>query len=222
MKKNLVLIIISIVIVVLLSIFVFSQSTEEILSKFPIFKDLYQNTSLTITSINGIAEISINGTSYGETPLTLQELKEGQYEVTLKRTTTSEKETFYKEHSFAVDLYQNTESVINIEIGPDDSLAGYIIYYTPSPNTSANEGFMTITSNQIDATILIDDETMGRTPLDLAKVTEGEYKIKLSKKGYETVEIPIIIRQGFNLNINAQLLAIPTNLSKQTAPDVSE
>lgn len=222
MKKNLALIIVTIIIVTLLSVFVFSRSTEEILSRFPVFQDLYQNTSLTVTSVNGIAEVAINGSSYGETPLTLQDLEEGQYEITLRRATTSEKETFYKEHTFVVDLYRNTESVINLEIGPNDSLAGYILYYIPSPDTTKNEGFITITSNQADAVVLINDESMGITPLDLAKVTEGEYKVKISKKGYEVVEIPIIIRQGFNLNINAQLLPIPTNLSKQTAPDESE
>lgn len=197
------------------SIIFYFVPVSTILSRIPFVKDFYNNTTLSINSKNGESEVTINGKSYGETPLELSDLPSGEYTVVLEKS--SESKDFYKDHSFDIYLSQNTESRIDIEIGPNDLLHGVVLYYTAIPKGSNDTGLLTITSSPLDADIKMDGEYTSSSPLTGYELTAGQYSITISKDGYEDVEAPVIIREGYHLNVRAFLMPIPLTL--ETAED---
>lgn len=194
-------------IVVLISLLLFFLPPENILKHIPIIKSFYQNTTLEITVPNGKASVKVNGKEYGETPVNIQNLTTGEYEVQLERI--SSEEGFYKPQIFNIELSKNSTARINIEIGPDNNLYGSLLYYTEDIGIKNSKGKLTVTSNAPNTKIYLNSEFLKSAPLTNLDINEGEYELSLQASEYEKVDIPIVVRKGYTLNIKGYLLAIP-------------
>jgi len=193
-------------IVVFVSILLFFFQPEDILKHIPILRSFYQNTTLEITVPYGKAKVKINDKEYGETPLNIQSLVAGEYEVELNKI--AAQEGYYKPHTFKVILTKNSTSRINLEIGPDDNMHGTILYYLEDNNYSPNKGKLTVTANSQDTRVFINSEFLKSTPITNLELNEGEYEISLQSENYENLTLPIVIRAGYTLNIKGYLLPI--------------
>ncbi len=198
-----------ILITVILASLLYFIPTEKIVSNIPFLKDFYNNTTITVTSPNSKNEVIINGKNYGETPLTLSNFSAGEYEIVLKRVSTNV--SFYKTRKFNIDIERNTEVIIDIEIGPADSTAGYLLYYTKSP-TSKDKGYLTVQNSPSTSNLFLDSEFLNKTPVNAQSLNSKEYQLKLSESGYEDLQFPVIVRDGFNLNVRSYQFPIPINI----------
>lgn len=214
MKKSKTALIIAISILVL-SVFFYIVPFDSILGNIPFIKTIYNNTILSVNLKNGDATVLIDGKDYGETPLNIEDLERGEHTILLHKI--SDSEGFYEDHSFDIFLAENTEARIDLEIGPDDILHGIILYYTSIPRNSEEEGIVTITSSPLGSDISLDGESLGQTPLTGHQLNKGQYSVKIFREGYEEVEAPIIVREGYHLNIKAFLFPIPLTLEANTA-----
>ncbi len=196
-----------IVIVLFLSIIFFFVQPEDILKQIPIIRNLYQNTTLEITTPYGRAKVLIDGKEYGETPSDIQSLVAGEYDVELQRV--SNKDNFYISHKFPVVLTKNTTTRINMEIGPENVLHGTVLYYTEDSNSISNKGKITITDNAVNTKVYMNSEFLKSSPITNLELNEGEYEILLQAEGYENLELPIIVRNGYILNVKGYLMPIP-------------
>ncbi|MCD4811061.1 PEGA domain-containing protein [bacterium] len=191
-----------------LSVLIYFLPTDGLINKLPIINRFYNNTTLEIISINGKAKVSIDNVEYGETPLTINDLDQGEYTVTLERI--SNTETFYNKQTFNIKLTKNTTSRIEIEIGPAGILHGSILYYTPQ-NNKRNTGTLSILCDVDTSKIYIDDEYVKQTPLTKHELPVKEYDLQIITNNYETLDLPILIENGYMLNIKAYLFPIPVN-----------
>ena len=203
--------------VVSLSVFFFFVPLDGLVKNIPILKSFYQNTTLEITTPNGKSSVKINGKDYGETHANIQNLVSGKYEVELQRT--SQHEDFYKPHIFNIQLTKNTTSRINMEIGPGDYLHGVLIYYIEDNTGDSGKGKLTITSNTEDTRIYVDDEFLKNTPAANIELVSKEYKIKLRSNGYEDLEFPVIVRDGYILNIKGYQFPTPITFESEESND---
>ncbi len=192
--------------VVLLSLFFFFVPLDSIIGKIPLISRFYNNTTLEIVTQRGKAKIWVDGKDYGETPSKIENLPEGKYLIEIEKIV--ESDSFYKKHAFQIELTKNTSARIDLEIGPEDLLQGSILYYTPS-KVSSEGGFLTVTSNTDDAKIYIDKEFVKRTPVTNIPLKSNQYEVKVTSQGYENVEIPILIRDGYQLNLKTYHFPIP-------------
>jgi hypothetical protein len=180
---------------------------EKLLNSTPFVKDYYNNGILTINTRNGIAEVTVNGQQYGQTPQSISNLPEEKYLVELEKV--SEDSNLYKKQSFYIELFRNTEAIIDIEIGPDDFKSGHILYYTEMSRSASNKGALTLRTDLQDYEVSIDNEKIDKEKLFTYLLDPKEYDIKISSNGHESLEFPIIIRDGYNLNVRIYLLPIP-------------
>lgn len=194
-------------VVILISLLLFFLPPENLFKHIPILKSFYQNTILEISVPYGKASVKINGEEYGETPLNIQNLVAGEYEVQLQKISTGE--GYYVPQNFKVILTKNTTTRINIEIGPDDNLHGTILYYVENNNFDSSKGNITITSSAPDTKIYMNEEFLKSTPITNLELNEGEYTISFSSQEHEDLELPILVRGGYTLNIKGYLLPIP-------------
>lgn len=200
-----------VLIVLLLSVLLYFVPSKELFSKIPLVRSIYKNTQLEIFTPNGKSKVTVNNKEYSQTPTTITDLVEGEYDVTLEKE--APVDGFYKPHTFKVQLTRNTTSTINIEIGPDEYIYGSIIYYTKT-NIKTDKGILSVTSNVPDSRIFLDDEYLKGSPITNFQLNEGEYKIKIIAPGYKSVEIPVIVSAKKTLNIQAYLLPIPVNFEE--------
>lgn len=201
---------ISILLLIVLSVIFYFLPIEEILTKLPYINTFYNNTSLTVNSKNGKALIKISGKDYGQTPATITDLEPGTYDIELTRV--SDTPDFYQTENIRIELEKSAEAIVDFELGPKGISSGYVLYYTKVLSNSDNNGFLTLITTPSETSISLNDELLGKSPLKATKLNAKEYKLKIANTGYEDLEIPVIVRNGYNLNIKANLYPIPTTI----------
>ena len=202
-----------IILLIALSIFFFLFPFEDIAKNIPILKAFYKNTTLEITTPNGKALVKVDGKEYGETPATITELVAGEYEIELTRM--SESNGFYKPHIFNIKLTRNSTSRINMEIGPDDNLHGFILYYTQDNTTGKNKGKIFLTSNAENSKANISNKYEENIPITNLELSTGEYNVKITAQDFEELEFPIVIREKHVLNVKTYQFPIPVNFDQE-------
>ncbi len=220
MKKSLIIIIVSVLITILVSVFFFSKTNDELSSMFSFLGDKSSKGTLSITSPNGIAEVELNDELAGETPLTLNDLKAGNYKVKLTRKSSQEL-AFYDEHVYYVSIEPSTEAIINIEIGPNDNVHGYILYYEDI-SVDKGKGTFSINGNPEEIEVKLEGESVGKSPFYSETLSKGEYRLKFLKDKYESLEFPVNIVDGYNLNITTYLMPIPINIETEVVNEEQE
>lgn len=210
------IIIIIIALIILSSILLYFLPINSIIGRLPFLNRFYNNTTLEIVTKRGKAKIWINGKDYGETPATIENLPEGAYLVELEKIT-GEK-AFYEKQSLPIELTRNTTARIDIEIGPDNILHGIILYYTPV-RTSSGEGFLTVISNIEDAKVFLDKEFLKISPISNLNLRENQYQVKVTATGYEEIDVPVLVRNNYSLNLKTYHFPIPVNLDLQEETD---
>ena len=206
-NRKTVLIIVCTILVV--SIFLYFVPLGKILGNLPFLNVFYNNTSMEIIVEKGKANVLIDGKEYGQTPVTIENLKEGKYIVELQKIISQD--TFYRSQIFEIQISKNTSARIDIEIGPEDILNGTILYYTSATNTEKGKGLITITSSAQDSKVYIDKEYVGSSPITNLELADNQYQIKVSALGYEDIEIPVFVRKGYLLNLKTYHFPIPVN-----------
>lgn len=208
MKKSKTAIII-VLLILFFSIFFFFFPLNEVAKNLPIVKVFYRNTVLEVTSPNSKALVKIDGKEYGSTPVNITNLVAGEYQIEMIKESSSE--GFYKPHIFNIWLTKNSTSRINMEIGPDDNLHGFELYYTEDNTGDVNMGKLTLTSNASDTKAYIDNEYINRTPITNHILNKGEYTIKMESEGYEDLEFPVVVSEGHILHIKGHQFPIPVS-----------
>lgn len=209
-NKTAILVVIS---VLLLSVLLYFVPIKNVFSRLPYINRFYNNTTLEITTPNSKANVWIEGKDYGETPVTVDDLPEGEYTIELEKIT--DEESFYKKQSFIMTLTRNTTSRLDVEIGPEDLLHGTIMYYTELKSTSGN-GMLTVLSEDTESKVFLDEELLTNTPITNYELPEKEYDVKVVKNGYENIEVPIIIRNDYSLVLKTYQMPIPVIFETNT------
>ena len=86
------------------------------------------------------------------------------------------------------DLYRSSTQIIRVEEGKDLTLQ----LDAPTPIT----GVLSMMSSPLDATIAVDGKDCGTTPLIIDDILVGKRKITVSKQGYTTATIDVVINEG--------------------------
>lgn len=189
------------------SILIYFLPADGITNKIPFLGKLYRNTTLEVITINGKAKVYIDGEEYGETPLTINDLTPGEYDIELEKI--SDTQDFYQKESFTINLTKNTTSRIELEIGPAGILHGAILYYTPQNNLEGNTGEVSVLCDIENSKVYLDGEYVKKSPVIAKSLTAKEYELEITADGYDNLTIPILIEKGFLLNVKTYLFPIP-------------
>ena len=195
-----------IALILILSILLYFFPPKKLIGKLPFLNRFYNNTTIEIISQKGKAKVWIDEKDHGETPITTSDLPEGTYLIEMEKI--APENSFYKKHSFNIELSKNTTARIDMEIGPEELLHGTILYYTPT-KTSDQKGYLVITTNSQDAKISLNGEFMKRGSLTNLELNNGEYQVKVEGEGYQEIQIPVFVREGYQLNLKVYQFPIP-------------
>ena len=137
--------------------------------------------------------VYLNDKYIGPTPLFKDDVDPG--EVTLRVGNFTQK----------ITLTGGALTAVNQDLGPGKFSGGEVIWFTKENNETA----MTVISNPIGVDVILDGNKIGITPFRSSQLTAAEHTLVLSKSGYVTREIKIILQNNYLLNVSANLMKRP-------------
>jgi hypothetical protein len=160
---------------------------------------------------NKKSQVLINGELVGETPFQNENLKTGEYLITLTPPeATSEAEASVSAHLWKgyVHLNNGTLSVINRELESQAVLSsGEII--TLKKGSGVN-----VVSTPGEAMVSVDGKDYGRTPVTIQSLTPGEHQFVLSRENYLKRSIRVTLVEDYALTLAVDLAISEADLSK--------
>ena len=140
-------------------------------------KTEFQYGSIDVTSDPTGLAVSTNGVEIGKTPLTLHEVKPGQY-------------------TLAVSDGEN-DLLSNVSVGLKEAAKLTFAF---------RYGTVQLASTPTGATVIRKGKEIGKTPLTLNRVAVGETMIELRLQGYVTTNFPIWAVESVTVNYSANLI----------------
>jgi len=139
---------------------------------------------LTVDSTPSGAGVYLNGIYTGVTPLELSNLTPGTYEVKITLNG-------YENYTTSVTLAPGERKVLNVTLTP-------------------TFGYLTITSNPSGATVIVDGQEAGSTPLKEYRLSVGQHRIAVKMEGYEEKNFTVTIEAGREVRKSVELTPVQT------------
>ena len=153
-----------------------------------------------VSSSPGGASVTLDGTNYGQTPasgsLKLNNIATGEHTVTLTLSG-------YTPYTTKVNVYANTVSEVSALLqptGPKSATGGLSVSSTPS-----------------GATVLVDNNFVGITPLTLKEVAAGSHVVTISLTGYQNYQTTTTVNAGTTTTVSAGLSPVTPTTQKSSA-----
>ena len=113
-----------------------------------------------------------------------------------------------------IHLAPDVYTVINRDFGASETAsAGEVITLQPQSNNQTS--LTIITSSPDSASVSINDQPQGLTPLLISPITPGDHKISLSAPGFTTRVVNAKTISGYKLQISAKLASPAEALAKE-------
>ena len=151
---------------------------------------------LSIDSVPGGAEVKVDGELLGATPLSA-ELLAGRRVVELRR-----------------DGYKPWQQTLAVIAGTPVNLGEVVLVKA--------DGRIALSSTPSAASVTVDGEYRGRTPLELAITPDKSHTVRLMKEGYQAIEQKVSIASGQQEALDLALSAELATVHLETAPAVAE
>lgn len=119
------------------------------------------------------AEVTVDGEARGQAPVLVEGLLPGEHLVVVTGPDEAQAER-------TVEVRANAREVVAVELLPQ-----------PEP-----PGAVAVTSEPPGATVVVDGENQGRTPLRLDALTPGPHRFEISLDGYDPVERVVTVTAG--------------------------
>lgn len=172
-----------------------------------------QKGALQVTS-SPISKVYLNNEYIGVTPLCKCQASDmvvpGDYTIRLVPI-----DTELQEFQEKITVSQGVLTVVDRQFGKNGQSEGSIISLTPLSDSSKTQ--LLVVSFPQGATISLDDQNIGKTPLLYNDPTVSDHDLKVSKDGYNDKEIRIHTPSGYKLTVAAYLSTNTTGLNTATS-----
>ena len=154
-----------------------------------------QKSGIEIIS-NPSATVYIDGKEAGSTPYKNMSLKPGEVDIRLVAKDI--------EWNKKIHLENGANTVINRDFGSNSETSGGYILYFEATGDKEKAGIL-ISSKPDRATIAIEDEVKGYSPIRLEDVGQGDKKLVISFPGHKNIGSFVKFVNGYQLVIEAEL-----------------
>lgn len=153
------------------------------------------------------ALVFLNNNHIGNTPFQDENLKEGEYLVTLKDEGSNS--ALWQGY---VKLYKGTVAAINRDFAQNLPGAGEVVTLQKGKGA-------TVVSNPPNATVSVNGAVVGKTPLSL-NLPSGDHNFLVTKDNYINRSIRANLADGYNITLNVDLALTDADLTKLQANPV--
>ncbi len=155
-----------------------------------------KKAALSVTSDPSGQKVLLGNQEVGTTPFLSDQLDEGNPVLS------------FGNFNQKIRLTSGALSVVNWVLGPSETFsAGEVVWFSDS---STGSELLVITKPV--AEVFLNGESLGDSPLSKS-VEPGEYDLEMKKSGYFSRKLKISVKEGFRLNISANLALNPFPLT---------
>ena len=160
-------------------------------------------SALMVNVENGSAQVLINDEIIGDTPLEYKGIKPGVNNISIRNETRQ----YQTEIKFLPSKGDTVYTVgIVRDLGVSDTFSsGQELWF----DKEGSENTIRVISEPSAAIVYIDGSEVGKTPFSSAAITNGDYELKISHDGYESISTRINIQKDYTLNVSAKLFPFP-------------
>ena len=166
-------------------------------------------------SLYSTADVLVNNTKIGQTPLSQTEVAPGENKITIKNEN--------RQYETTINFISNSKDVLySVGVFRDLGVSDYFSSgrdFWFEKDKSGN--VLRVVSEPSGATVYIDNVEQGKTPFSSDKLSEGEYTLRLDAPGYEYQEARINISKGYVLNLKVKLFPSPVPSTVKNLPDAT-
>ncbi len=155
-------------------------------------------SALSVSVLDGQAEVYLNNTLLGQTPYDSTEIKTGENTVRVKNASTS--------YEVSIDFLRNSEVVLNRDLGVSTVFSSGQNFWIEKEGSGA---VLSVVSEPDGAKVFIDNTEVGATPYSSNNLSEGDYELRIEKAGYESQTARVKVQKGFKLNVVMKLFPMP-------------
>jgi hypothetical protein len=156
---------------------------------------------ITVSSSPGNALVTLDGIYVGQTPanssLNLDTITPGEHTIGLALPG-------YKPNSTRATVLSNLISAVNITLIP---VSGPLA-----------KGALSVTSEPAGATISVDNNSLGISPLTASDIAVGNHLVTITMEGYQDYSTSILVTAGTTSTVSATLLSVPSTLHSPVFP----
>ncbi|MBU3935449.1 SH3 domain-containing protein [Patescibacteria group bacterium] len=142
------------------------------------------------------AKVFIDGKEAGMTPYKNLSLKPGTVEIKLVAREREWKRT--------LELKNNVSTVIDWNFGSEEKESGGYLLYMEETGNEKKSGLM-VSSQPDRASVKIEGEVRGHTPMRLDEMGEGDKQINISFPGYKQLDVFVKAVAGYQMVIEAKM-----------------
>ncbi len=159
-------------------------------------------SALSVSVLDGTAEVYLNGNYLGATPYDSDDVKSGENKVRVKNDQTS--------YDVAISFMPNSEIVLNRDLGVSDVFSSGQNFWIEKADLGT---VLSIVSEPAGAKVFVDNTEIGTTPFSTANLSDGEYELRVEKPGFEAQTARIKIQKGFKLNVVMKMFPLPVPMT---------
>jgi hypothetical protein len=147
--------------------------------------------NISVSSTPSGALVLLDGTGTGTTtPIIIESVTGGSHVISLRLTG-------YQDYSKSVTVFDNTTS----------TASAVLTALTTTVTAAITNGSISVESSPSDASVFLNTEYQGKTPLTLYNISHGYYRIVVQKTGYHDWSNRISVSTGILTDVYATLTA---------------
>lgn len=166
----------------------------------------FGKAALDVSVVYGNGRVLVDGKDLGETPVYTEKVQAGDINVKINGETNS--------YETSIRPAAGTMAVVKRDLGVNGAFSsGQNIWFTRSGEV--NPVVSVISPDTKDVSVIVDGVEIGKTPKRfstkdlLSQNEEDKYTLSFKKDGYETQEIQVKLKQGYELNIRIDMYLNP-------------
>jgi PEGA domain len=169
------------------------DSTGEVKAGYSVEVVVKDRVWLEVKSDPSGAKVYIDGKESGDTPLALSDIKTGRHQIRVLK-----------------EGYESYEVSVETGVGRKEIFANL--------KKKVKEGGLAVRTEPSGATIYLDGHPVGKSPYETKDLPPREYRIRISKEGYEILEKTEIVEGGKKAEVVAKLKEEDWNQKRCEAP----
>jgi hypothetical protein len=151
--------------------------------------------SITVASSPSDAIVIVDGTHFKKTPCTFYNIESGSHHIEVQKAG-------YTSWNTTVWVRGGKTTHTSVTLSP--------LVVEPTQDVLPESGSIRVTSRPSEATVYLDNTSVGLTPLTIASVDTGSHTVVVSMEGYNDWEAGIQVKPGSESAVDAVLAVKPT------------